>query len=42
LRLSHPVIGFLEGFIDLVAEFQLKAEEVIGKLHDDKSAVSVK
>jgi flagellar biosynthesis GTPase FlhF len=32
----------LEGFIDLTDEFQLRAEQVIRKLHDDESAVSVK
>jgi len=32
----------LEGFLDLTDEFQLKAEEVIHKLNEDESAVSVK
>ena len=32
----------VEGFLDLTDEFQLKAEEVIHKLNEDESAVSVK
>jgi chromosome segregation ATPase len=32
----------LEGFLDLTEDFQLKAEEVIHKLNQDESAVSVK
>ena len=32
----------LEGFLDLTDEFQLKAEEVIHRLNEDESAVSVK
>ncbi|MBN2034299.1 MAG: hypothetical protein JW836_13580 [Deltaproteobacteria bacterium] len=32
----------LEGFLDLTEEFQLKAEEVIHRLNEDESAVSVK
>jgi predicted nucleic acid-binding Zn-ribbon protein len=32
----------LEGFLDLTDEFQLKAEEVIHKLNEEESAVSVK
>jgi hypothetical protein len=42
LRRPHPVIGFLEGFIDLAAESQLKAEQVFRNLHDDASAVFIK